>query len=205
MVRPSGRRGDDDLGPVTDRKGRGRTVTASSRGVHPGLLLNHPVPFRSRLPHPSLLSHTPVPYEVYGYTYPHSQPPPTVYDPYLAAPVVRLYIPYRSLAQEPLTEFSGPARQLGGHERVDDGNGEDDDHDDGVDAGDEEQSVSLVPVAYASGFDGRPRHGKGKGLTGNFMSVMSKITGSCYASSYTEEESEGFRLGADRSSRERSC
>ncbi|KAI5673600.1 hypothetical protein M9H77_13964 [Catharanthus roseus] len=35
MVRPSGRRGDDDLGPVTDRTGRvkGRTVTVLSRGV----------------------------------------------------------------------------------------------------------------------------------------------------------------------------
>ncbi|KAI5668956.1 hypothetical protein M9H77_18809 [Catharanthus roseus] len=35
MVRPSGRRGDADLGPVTDRTGRakGRPVTASSRDV----------------------------------------------------------------------------------------------------------------------------------------------------------------------------
>ncbi|KAI5680821.1 hypothetical protein M9H77_02048 [Catharanthus roseus] len=84
MVRPSSRRGDDDLGPVTDMTGRvqGRTVTASSRSA-------------------------------YGSAYPHSQPPPTVYDPYLAAPTVRPHIPYRSSAQEPLTEFSGHARQLG--------------------------------------------------------------------------------------------
>ncbi|KAI5676338.1 hypothetical protein M9H77_07288 [Catharanthus roseus] len=39
-------------------------------------------------------------------------------------------------------------------------------------------TVYVVPVAPASGSDGRPRHGKGKGLTGSFMSVMSKIAGS---------------------------
>ncbi|KAI5676922.1 hypothetical protein M9H77_07872 [Catharanthus roseus] len=35
MVRPNGRRGDDDLGHVTDRTGRveGRTITVSSRGL----------------------------------------------------------------------------------------------------------------------------------------------------------------------------
>ncbi|KAI5678839.1 hypothetical protein M9H77_09789 [Catharanthus roseus] len=44
----------------------------------------------------------------------------------------------------------------------------------GDDAGDEEQPVY---VAYASGSDGRPYHGKGKGLIGSFMSVMSKIAG----------------------------
>ncbi|KAI5674196.1 hypothetical protein M9H77_14560 [Catharanthus roseus] len=33
-------------------------------------------------------------------------------------------------------------------------------------------------MAPASGSDGRPRHGKGKGLTGSFMSVMSKFAGS---------------------------
>ncbi|KAI5683192.1 hypothetical protein M9H77_04420 [Catharanthus roseus] len=109
MVCPSGRRGDDDLCPVTDRTGQvqGRTVTASFRivrGQHstsdlpststplpagfyydtgaPGFSTQplH-VPFRSRPPHPSHLSHTPVPYEAYGSAYPHSQPPPAVYDP----------------------------------------------------------------------------------------------------------------------------
>ncbi|KAI5658460.1 hypothetical protein M9H77_27253 [Catharanthus roseus] len=59
-------------------------------------------------------------------------------------------------------------------ERLDD-DGDDDDHDDGEDAGDEEQHI---PVAPASGSDGRPRHKKGKGLTGSFMSVVSKISGS---------------------------
>ncbi|KAI5671292.1 hypothetical protein M9H77_11656 [Catharanthus roseus] len=60
----------------------------------------------------------------------------------------------------------------------DDGDGGDDDQDDGDDDGDEEQTVYVAPVAPASGSDGRPRHGKGKGLTGNFMSVMSKFVGS---------------------------
>ncbi|KAI5682793.1 hypothetical protein M9H77_04021 [Catharanthus roseus] len=51
MVRPSGRRGDDDLGPVTERTGRvqGRTVTASSRGLRgrhsTSDLLSTPTPF----------------------------------------------------------------------------------------------------------------------------------------------------------------
>ncbi|KAI5672330.1 hypothetical protein M9H77_12694 [Catharanthus roseus] len=94
MVRPSGRRGDDDLGPVRDRIGRveGRTVTASSKGVRgrhsifdlpatpthlapgfhhgtgePRSSTQPPVvPFRSRLPFQPHLSHTPVSYEPYG-------------------------------------------------------------------------------------------------------------------------------------------
>ncbi|KAI5657677.1 hypothetical protein M9H77_26470 [Catharanthus roseus] len=208
MVRLSGRRGDDDLGPVTDRTGRvqGRTITASSKGVrgrHSTSDLSctksstqpPSVPFRSRPPHPLHLSHTHVLYEAYGSAYPHSKPPPTVYNSYLAVPTIRPHIPYRSSAQESLTEFSGPARQLGSHERVDDeddGDGDNDDHDDSGDTEDEEY-----------GSDGQLCYGKGKGLTGSFMSVMSKISG-C-TSSYTEEESEGFRLGADRPSRRRSC
>ncbi|KAI5671965.1 hypothetical protein M9H77_12329 [Catharanthus roseus] len=141
MVRPSGRRGDDDLGPVTEKTCRvqGQTVIASSRGVRgrhstfdlsstPTPLLaglhydtsalgssTQPslVPFRSRPHIPSHLSYTPVSYEAYGSVHPHSQPPHAVYDPYLAAPTVRPHIPYRSSAQEPLTEFSVSARQLG--------------------------------------------------------------------------------------------
>ncbi|KAI5673421.1 hypothetical protein M9H77_13785 [Catharanthus roseus] len=48
----------------------------------------------------------------------------------------------------------------------DDGDGGDDDQDEGDDAGDEEQPVPVAPVAHTSGSDGRPRHEKGKGLTG---------------------------------------
>ncbi|KAI5673962.1 hypothetical protein M9H77_14326 [Catharanthus roseus] len=49
--------------------------------------------------------------------------------------------------------------------------GEDDErvHDDGDNAGDEEQPVPLTPVTLASSSGGRPHHGKGKGLTGSFM------------------------------------
>ncbi|KAI5658998.1 hypothetical protein M9H77_27791 [Catharanthus roseus] len=61
-------------------------------------------------------------------------------------------------------------------ERDDDGG--DDDRDEGDDASDEEQPVPVALVAHASGSDRRPRHGKGKGLTGNFLSVMSKFRGS---------------------------
>ncbi|KAI5658294.1 hypothetical protein M9H77_27087 [Catharanthus roseus] len=60
----------------------------------------------------------------------------------------------------------------------DDGDGGDDDQDKGDDDADEEQTVYVAPVAPASGSDKRPRHEKGKGLTGIFMSVMSKIVGS---------------------------
>ncbi|KAI5678500.1 hypothetical protein M9H77_09450 [Catharanthus roseus] len=61
----------------------------------------------------------------------------------------------------------------------DDGDGGDDDQDEGDDDdGDEEQTVYVAPVAPVSGSDGRPRHRKGKGLTGSFMSVMSKFAGS---------------------------
>ncbi|KAI5680595.1 hypothetical protein M9H77_01822 [Catharanthus roseus] len=57
-----------------------------------------------------------------------------------------------------------------------DGDGDDDDHDDDDD-GDEEQPVYVAPVAPASGSDGRPRHGKGKGLTGSLMLVMKAAEG----------------------------
>ncbi|KAI5678353.1 hypothetical protein M9H77_09303 [Catharanthus roseus] len=57
----------------------------------------------------------------------------------------------------------------------DGGDGGDDGEDEGEDVGDEEQPV---PMAHASGFDERPRHGKWKGLIGSFMSMMRKISGS---------------------------
>ncbi|KAI5668354.1 hypothetical protein M9H77_18207 [Catharanthus roseus] len=60
----------------------------------------------------------------------------------------------------------------------DDGDGGDDDQDEGDDGSDEEQPVPVAPVAHASRSDGCPRHGKVKGLTDSFMSVMSKIVGS---------------------------
>ncbi|KAI5647814.1 hypothetical protein M9H77_33819 [Catharanthus roseus] len=114
MVRPIGRRGDDDLGPVMDKTGRveGRTVTASSRGVRgrhstsdlpvtptpltPGFNRGtgeagnstqpSAIPFRSRPLLQPHLSHTPVSYEPYGFAHPPSHPTGTVYDQYLHAP-----------------------------------------------------------------------------------------------------------------------
>ncbi|KAI5658076.1 hypothetical protein M9H77_26869 [Catharanthus roseus] len=251
MVRPSGHRGDADLGPVTDRIGRveGRPVIASSRGVRgrhstsdipvtpiplaPGF--HHgtgearsstqppAVPFRSRPPLHPHLPRTPVPYEPYGSAHPPSHYTDTVYDLYLhASTVVRPRIPYRSAIQEPILYDGSQPRQIGvsffircleppvrillaahtsilmlsmgeGDERGDDdgdggdgdgdggdddGDGGNDDHDDGYDDGDEEQPVYVAPVAPASGSDGRPRQGKGKGLTGSLMSVMSMFAGS---------------------------
>ncbi|KAI5657654.1 hypothetical protein M9H77_26447 [Catharanthus roseus] len=94
-VRPSGRRGDDDLDPVTDRTYRveWRTVTSSSRGVRG----RHSTSDLPSTPNPLLV----------GFHY------DTVCDPYLHAPTVRPHLPYRFLAQESLNEFSDPARQLG--------------------------------------------------------------------------------------------
>ncbi|KAI5653890.1 hypothetical protein M9H77_31077 [Catharanthus roseus] len=130
MVRPSGRKGDADLGPVTDRTGRveERPMTASSRGVrgqystsdilvtptpltpsfHHGTgeaeSSTQPlaVPFRSRPPLHPLQSHTAVPYEPYGSAHPPSHHTDTVYDPYLQAPTV-----------EPILYDGSQARQIG--------------------------------------------------------------------------------------------
>ncbi|KAI5652238.1 hypothetical protein M9H77_29425 [Catharanthus roseus] len=59
MVRPSGRRGDDDLGLVTDRTGRveGRTIIASSRVYDPYLYaptIRPHIPYRSTTQEPIL-------------------------------------------------------------------------------------------------------------------------------------------------------
>ncbi|KAI5680746.1 hypothetical protein M9H77_01973 [Catharanthus roseus] len=142
MVRPSGRRGDADLGPVMDRTGRveGRPVTASSRGVKgrhsTSDILVTPTPlapgfphgtgeagsstqppavlFRSRLPLHPYLSHTSVPYEPYGSAHPPSHHTDIVYDPYITAPIVgRPHIPYRSAFQEPILYDGSQARQIG--------------------------------------------------------------------------------------------
>ncbi|KAI5658712.1 hypothetical protein M9H77_27505 [Catharanthus roseus] len=138
----NGRRGDADLGPVTDRTGRveGCPVTASSRGVR-GRHSTSDIPvtptplapsfhhgtgeagsstqppavlFRSRPPLHPHQSHTPVSYEPYGSIYLHSHHTDTVYDPYLQAPtVVRPRIPYLSVFQEPILYDGSQARQIG--------------------------------------------------------------------------------------------
>ncbi|KAI5654119.1 hypothetical protein M9H77_31306 [Catharanthus roseus] len=184
MVRPSGRRGDADLGPVMDRTGRveGCPITASSRGEAGSSTQPPVVPFRSRPPFQPHMSHTRVPYEPYGSTHPPSHPTDTVCDPYLHAPtVVRPRIPYKSAIQESILYDGREADERGdddGDGGDDDGDDGDDDQDDGDDDGDKEQTVHVAPVAPASGSDRRPRHGKGKGLAGSFMWVMSKFAGS---------------------------
>ncbi|KAI5683292.1 hypothetical protein M9H77_04520 [Catharanthus roseus] len=90
MLRPSGRRGDDNLGPVTNRTGRveGCIVIASSRS---GYSIQPPaVPFRSRPPLQPHLSHTPMIYEPNGFAHPPSHPTDKVYDPYLHTPTIML-------------------------------------------------------------------------------------------------------------------
>ncbi|KAI5682919.1 hypothetical protein M9H77_04147 [Catharanthus roseus] len=134
MVRPGARKGDDDLGPVTDRTGQveGRAVTALSRGMRgrhstldipftsapigpsmhyePGVSgssIQPPlIPFRTRHPTTSHHSYTLVPYDPYEY----SQPLQTSYDPYAHAPSLPIRMPgldptqYFSKTQIPLNE-----------------------------------------------------------------------------------------------------
>ncbi|KAI5661530.1 hypothetical protein M9H77_20853 [Catharanthus roseus] len=159
----------------------GRTVTASSRGVR-GRHSTSDLPAT-----PTYLAH--------GFHHGTD----IVYDPYLHVPIIRPCIPYRSATQEPILEFIGQSRQIWtkffaqmfgavpqdsscsthGYSHAKYGVSSSvpyiprpANRDEGDYAGDEEQ---LVPVAHASGSDGRSRHEKGRGLTGSFMSVMSKI------------------------------
>ncbi|KAI5680816.1 hypothetical protein M9H77_02043 [Catharanthus roseus] len=109
MVRPRARRGDADLGPVTDRTSQveGCPVTDSSRGEVGSSTQPPAIPFRSRPLFQPHLSHTSVPYEPYGSTHLPSHPIDTAYDSYLHAPtIVRPRIPYRSVIQEPIL-FAG--------------------------------------------------------------------------------------------------
>ncbi|KAI5667574.1 hypothetical protein M9H77_17427 [Catharanthus roseus] len=148
----NGRSGDDDLGPVTDRTGRvkGRTVIASSKGVEFFYQILGAAPQDSSC-------------SIHGYS--HAKYGISSSDPYGDMVVGDEQERVRSL------HIQGD----------DDGDGGDDDDDQDEDDNDgyEEQSVYFAPVALASGSDGYPLHGKGKGLTGNFMSVMSKIARSC--------------------------
>ncbi|KAI5668507.1 hypothetical protein M9H77_18360 [Catharanthus roseus] len=147
-----GRRGDADLDPVTNRTGRveGRPVTALSRAA----------------PQDSSCS-------THGYS--HAEYGVSSSDPYGNRVVGEEQERVRSL------HIQGEADERGdddGDGSDDDGGGGDDDQDDGDDDGDEEHTVFVALVVPASGSDRRPRHGKGKGLTGSFMSVMSKFVGS---------------------------
>ncbi|KAI5656807.1 hypothetical protein M9H77_25600 [Catharanthus roseus] len=207
MVRLSGHRGDDDLGPVTDRTGRveRRTVTASSRGVRGDIVLLtsllllpllHLVSImvqvkpiclpilpnqRSYLldldlsSNPICLTHLCPMSHMDLYIHIHTPQTQYMIHTYILLPLCdlayRIDLPPKSL----YWSLGGEADESGD----DDGDGGgDDDQDEGDDNGDEEQTVYVAPVALASGSDGGPRHGKWKGLTGSFMSVMSKIAGS---------------------------
>ncbi|KAI5650559.1 hypothetical protein M9H77_36564 [Catharanthus roseus] len=170
MVRPSGRKGDADLGPVTDRTGRveGRPMTASSRGVRgrhstsdipvtptplaPGF--HHGTGEAGCLDRPS------------GFFLQHTRG-----DRVFGEEQERVRILHIQGESDERGDDDGGDGE-GGDGDGDDG---DDDHDDGDDDGDEEQPVYVAPVAPASGSDGRPRHGKGKGLTCSLMLVMSKF------------------------------
>ncbi|KAI5672083.1 hypothetical protein M9H77_12447 [Catharanthus roseus] len=197
MVRPSSRRGDDDLGPVTDMTGRveGRTVIASSRGVRGrhstsdlpvklSILPNHR-PYLLDLDLPSNLICLTHLYSISHIDlHIHFHTPQTQYIiyTYMLLPLCdlayRIDLPPRSLYWSLEGEADERGDDDGGGGDDDDGNGGDDDKDKGDDDGDEEQTVYVAPVASTSGSDRHPRHGKGKGLTDSFMSVMSKIVGS---------------------------
>ncbi|KAI5649413.1 hypothetical protein M9H77_35418 [Catharanthus roseus] len=154
-----GFRGDDDLGHVIDRTSRveGLAVTASSHGVR-GCHSTSDIPSTSApigpgMTHPPTTlyyPYTPVPYDPYGY----SHPPQTSYDSYAHAPSLPIRMPgldttqYFSRTQILLNKVSGPGLQV---------------------------ACSCVE-ASSSGH--RPTPGKGKGLTCNFISVMSNIVGS---------------------------
>ncbi|KAI5661110.1 hypothetical protein M9H77_20433 [Catharanthus roseus] len=197
MVQPGARRGDDDLCPGTNRTGRveGHLVTAPSRGssTQPS-----PIPFRTRPP-------TPLHYPYYGFSQPprtsydpyaHASSPPLRT---LGVPVDSSYSNTdfgvtncgnpssddglcrdsgtcgdRTRFEEP--DMVGSLRIHGSEDEEDQPEnvgGDDNDHSDG--AGDEDE---LISIAHASSTSDRLAPGKGKGLTGSFMSVMSKITGS---------------------------
>ncbi|KAI5677833.1 hypothetical protein M9H77_08783 [Catharanthus roseus] len=142
MVRPSGRRGDADLGPVTNRTSRveGRPVTASCLEPPVRILL---AAHTDRVPEGD---------RVYGEEQER---------------VRTLHIQGKSDERGDDDGVDGGDGEGGDG----DGDGGDDDHDDGDDDGDEEQPIYVAPVAPASGSDRRPRHGEGKGLTGSLMSI----------------------------------
>ncbi|KAI5680862.1 hypothetical protein M9H77_02089 [Catharanthus roseus] len=132
MVRPGARRGDDDLGPVTDRTNRVEdhvlnTSSPSVRGCHS----------TSNIPS------TPVPFGQGDGD--------------------------RTRFEE--LDMVGSLRIHGGEDEKD--QPEDDGGDDDGDGhGDEDEPV---PVAHTSSSGGRPAPRKGKGFTGSFMLVLSKI------------------------------
>ncbi|KAI5647574.1 hypothetical protein M9H77_33579 [Catharanthus roseus] len=204
MVRSSGRRGDDDFDPVTDRTCRvdGRTVTASSRGVRG----------RHSTSDLSATSTHLAPGFHHGTGEPESSTQPSAfigqprqigaeffYQIFDAAPQdcscsthgyshveygVSSSVPYVSRSADRVCEgdigFEGDRGLERSKKELDPYilRESDTDQDEGDDVGDEEQPVPVTPVADVSGSDGHPHHKKRKGMTSSFMSVMSKIAGS---------------------------
>ncbi|KAI5676391.1 hypothetical protein M9H77_07341 [Catharanthus roseus] len=179
MVRPEARRGDDDLGAVTDRTGRveGRVVTASSRGVRGRYsmldILSTSAPIA-----PGMLQLGAQFFEqLVG-----SVPVDSSYSGTESGATAR----GNPSSDVGLGKDSGISRskeavRVGSlcihsgegdeDEREDDNGYDDDDNDDGDDH-------EPVPIVEASSSGHKPAPGKGKELTGSFMSVMSKIVGS---------------------------
>ncbi|KAI5676678.1 hypothetical protein M9H77_07628 [Catharanthus roseus] len=206
MVRPSGCRGDADLGPVMDRTGRveGRPVTASSRGVRGRHSTSDipvtPTPLAPGFHHGTgeagqigvefidqMLGATRQDSSCSTHGYSHADYGVSSSDHYVPGLADRVLEGDRVLGEEQervqTLHIQGESDERGDDDGGDDGDGEgldgeggdgdgdggDDDHNDGDDDGDEEQPLYVAPVAPASGSDGRPRHGKGKGLTGSLI------------------------------------
>ncbi|KAI5650442.1 hypothetical protein M9H77_36447 [Catharanthus roseus] len=152
MARLGAHRGDNDLSPVTDRICRveGLTVTTSSRSLR-GRHTTFDIP--STPVRRGLLSN----YQIYRLG--------------LVLLSHRTTLTLRGLDPEPA---------MVGYLQI---GGEDDQrvHDDDDDNDDDDEPVPVAPMASAAPASlsgSRPHPGKGKGLTGSFMSIMSKISGS---------------------------
>ncbi|KAI5673548.1 hypothetical protein M9H77_13912 [Catharanthus roseus] len=198
MVRPSGRRGDDDLGPVMDMTGRveGCIVTASSRGVRgrhsTSDLPATPTPLASGFYHGTgelrsstqppafigqsgqigveffdqILGTAPQDSSCSTHGYSHTEYGVSSSVPYIPRPVYKVYegdmgFEFRGLARSKKESDPYILRERRMREMMM-----------------MEQPVPVAPVTPACGSDSRPYHGKGKGLTGSFMSMMNKIVGS---------------------------
>ncbi|KAI5663094.1 hypothetical protein M9H77_22417 [Catharanthus roseus] len=165
-------RGDYDLGLVTYMTGRveGCSVTASSHSVrgHPSTsdVLSTPAPYGPGI------YYDPAEYGATDYCNPS-------YDAGLGRDFGTSGDGDRTRSEEPV--IVGSLRIQSGEDdedELEDNGGHDDNdgdsHDDDDGHGDDDE---LVPVAHASLSDCRLAPRKGKGSTGSFMSVMSKIAG----------------------------
>ncbi|KAI5647336.1 hypothetical protein M9H77_33341 [Catharanthus roseus] len=147
MVRPSGHRGDADLGPVTDR-------TVNDLYLHAPIVVRPRIPYRSATQEPILKFRGQLRqiwveffYQMLGAAPQDSSCSTHGYSH--AEHGIEFFRVIRLLARSKKESDPYIFRERGMRE-----------------------TVYVAPVAPARGSDGRPRHGKGKGLTGRFMSVM---------------------------------